>query len=63
MQLCFFSDVEGQRFDPLTLTRPVEDLRVGILTVQDKWEQWLHLTTKARICRPYLTPLYNNSTI
>ncbi len=63
MQLCFFSDVEGQRFDPLTLTRPVEDLRVGILTVQDKWEQWLHLTTKARICRPYLTPLYNDSTI
>ena len=63
MQLCFFSDVKGQRFDPLTLTRPVEDLRVGILTVQDKWERWLHLTTKARICRPYLTPLYSNSTI
>ncbi len=63
MQLCFFSDVEGQRFDPLTLTRPVEDLRVGILTVQNKWERWLHLTTKARICRPYLTPLYNDSTI
>ena len=63
MQLCFFSDVEGQRFDPLTLTRPVEDLRVGILTVQDKWERWLHLTTKARICRRYLTSLYNDSTI
>lgn len=63
MQLCFFSDMEGQRFDPLTLTRPVEDLRVGILTVKEKWEKWLHLTTKARIARPYLTPLYNDSTI
>ena len=49
MQLCFFSDAKGQRFDPLTLTRPVEDLRVGILTVQEKWERWLHLSTKANV--------------
>ena len=54
MQLCFFSDAKGQRFDPLTLTRPVEDLRVGILTVQEKWERWLHLSTNERMCRPYL---------
>lgn len=63
MQLCFFSDVKGQRFDPLTLTRPVENLRVGILTVQEKWEFWLNLTTKVRICRPYLNQFYNVSTI
>ena len=63
MQLCFFSDVKGQRFDPLTLTRPVENLRVGIFTVQEKWEYWLNLTTKVRICRPYLNPFYNESTI
>ncbi len=63
MQLCFFSDVKGQRFDPLTLTRPVENLRVGILTVQEKWEYWLNVTTKVRICRPYLNQFYNVSTI
>ena len=63
MQLCFFSDAKGQRFDPLTLTRPVEDLRVGILTVQEKWERWLHLSTKERMCRPYLKKVYNDRTI
>ena len=26
---------------PLTLTRPVAELRVGILTIREKWEQWL----------------------
>lgn len=26
---------------PLTLTRPAADLRVGILTIAEKWEKWL----------------------
>lgn len=27
---------------PLTYTRPVCELRVGILTIREKWERWLH---------------------
>ncbi len=26
---------------PLTLTRPVADIRIGILTIREKWEKWL----------------------
>ncbi|MEZ4982646.1 MAG: putative sugar nucleotidyl transferase [Saprospiraceae bacterium] len=26
---------------PLTYTRPVCDLRIGILTIREKWERWL----------------------
>ncbi|HEY9046371.1 MAG TPA: GlmU family protein [Ohtaekwangia sp.] len=26
---------------PFTFTRPVADIRVGILTIREKWEQWL----------------------
>lgn len=29
------------RFSPLTLTRPVGDLRVGILTNKERWEKWI----------------------
>lgn len=29
------------RFAPLTLTRPVGDLRVGILTNKERWEKWI----------------------
>lgn len=34
---CFFEDDFLENFHPLTLTRPVYDLRVGILTLGDKW--------------------------
>ena len=30
---------------PFTYTRPVADLRVGILTIREKWESYLDLTT------------------
>lgn len=34
---CFFEDNYLEKFHPLTLTRPVYDLRVGILTLGEKW--------------------------
>ncbi len=30
---------------PLTYTKPVADLRIGILTIREKWEKWLGLAT------------------
>ncbi|MDT0643283.1 GlmU family protein [Zunongwangia sp. F363] len=30
---------------PFTFTRPVADLRIGILTIREKWENWLGNTT------------------
>ena len=32
-----FDDAKSMRFLPLTLTRPVRDLRVGALTIAEKW--------------------------
>ncbi len=37
MQICFFSDSISYNLHPLTITRPVDDLRVGILTIREKW--------------------------
>tara|TARA_R100001143_G_scaffold63605_1_gene73847 strand:+ start:76967 stop:78184 length:1218 start_codon:yes stop_codon:yes gene_type:complete len=34
---CFFEDHFLENFHPLTLTRPLFDLRVGILTLGEKW--------------------------
>lgn len=28
---------------PFTLTRQIQDIRIGILTIREKWEQWLGL--------------------
>ncbi len=34
---CFFEDQYLENFHPLTLTRPLYDLRVGIMTLGEKW--------------------------
>lgn len=34
---CFFEDHRLKNFHPLTLTRPLFDLRIGILTLGEKW--------------------------
>lgn len=53
MQLILFDreDLRSQLF-PLTLTRPVANLRVGILTIVEKWEKYL------RAPASYLTAAY-----
>lgn len=42
---------------PFTYTRPVADIRVGILTIREKWEKYLGLTTTT-ITEEYLETKY-----
>lgn len=42
---------------PFTYTRPVADIRVGILTIREKWEKFLGLTTTT-ITEEYLEEKY-----
>jgi UDP-N-acetylglucosamine diphosphorylase/glucosamine-1-phosphate N-acetyltransferase len=50
-------DINHKNLLPLTYTRPVADLRIGILTIAEKWEK--HLNTKAGfITEPYLQTKY-----
>jgi UDP-N-acetylglucosamine diphosphorylase/glucosamine-1-phosphate N-acetyltransferase len=42
------------RFAPLTLTRPVGDLRVGILTNKERWERWIPEATVSFCTESYL---------
>lgn len=53
MQIVLYDDNELRvDFYPLSLTRPVADLRVGILTIAEKWSKWLKLPVS------YLTAEY-----
>lgn len=40
-KICFFEDDLLSKFHPLTLTRPLFDLRTGILTLGEKWNRKL----------------------
>jgi len=42
---------------PFTYTRPVADIRVGILTIREKWEKYLGITTTT-ITEEYLSDKY-----
>ncbi|MEL6141538.1 MAG: putative sugar nucleotidyl transferase, partial [Bacteroidota bacterium] len=42
---------------PLTFTRPVADLRVGILTIKEKWERRLRVSASF-LTQDYLQPLF-----
>ena len=42
---------------PFTYTRPVADIRIGILTIREKWEKYLSLTTTT-ITEEYLEEKY-----
>jgi len=44
MAIILFDDNAHQTLLPLTFTRPVADLRIGILTIAEKWEKYLNLS-------------------
>jgi UDP-N-acetylglucosamine diphosphorylase/glucosamine-1-phosphate N-acetyltransferase len=54
--ILFDSDVRTSLL-PFTYTRPVADIRVGILTIREKWEKYLGLTTTT-ITEEYLEEKY-----
>src|ERR1700734_3090503 len=41
MAIILFDDNAHQTLLPLTYTRPVADLRIGILTIAEKWGKYL----------------------
>lgn len=45
MNYILFDDYSRNHLKPLTLTRPVADLRVGIFTIREKWERLLKTST------------------
>lgn len=63
VQICFFEDDKSANFLPLTLTRPVDDLRVGIYTVRQKWLHSLGLNRYSRVLRKDLSGVFKRSEI
>lgn len=63
MQLCFFTDELASNFQPLTLTRPLDDLRIGILTIGEKWIHHLNPTNTARLSPAYLSDLFETDSL
>lgn len=63
MNICFFCDEKANRFYPLTLTRPMDDLRLGILTIREKWLRELGQESFARVVPDYLYKVFDHGEI
>jgi UDP-N-acetylglucosamine diphosphorylase/glucosamine-1-phosphate N-acetyltransferase len=57
MNYILFDSAVRERLLPLTFTKPVADLRIGILTIREKWEKRLETTTTT-ITEDYLEEKY-----
>ncbi|MDD4849058.1 MAG: putative sugar nucleotidyl transferase, partial [Bacteroidales bacterium] len=45
MNWILFDDLHRNELLPLVYTRPMADIRIGILTIRQKWEHYLQTTT------------------
>ena len=59
MQLCFISTPEKTNLEPLTLTRPIDNLRVGILTISEKWQKYLNNVSVHRTLDQYYNGVFS----
>ena len=57
MNYILFDGTVRNQLLPFTFTRPVADIRVGILTLREKWEKHLGFTTTT-ITEDYLSDKY-----
>lgn len=45
MNIILFDDDSRDYLLPLTFIRPIADIRIGILTIREKWEKYLHVAS------------------
>ncbi|MBK7183485.1 MAG: glucose-1-phosphate thymidylyltransferase, partial [Bacteroidetes bacterium] len=57
MNYILFDDAARTNLLPLTFTRPVADIRIGILTIREKWEKMLQTKTSSKT-EDYLSKKY-----
>lgn len=60
IHLCFFEDQKTVRFYPIALTRPLDQMRMGIFTLGEKWEYILDIHHTTRTLRPWLRGLFDS---
>lgn len=63
--LILFDDQRWENLLPLTFTRPVSELRIGILTIKEKWEKRLNLSisylTKDYLSKKFKTQITDDN--
>lgn len=62
-KICFFTDEKAKNFHPLTLTRPIDDLRIGVYIVREKWLRSLNVHRYSRLLPDYLKDVFQQGEV
>ncbi|MBS1628978.1 MAG: GlmU family protein [Bacteroidetes bacterium] len=62
MQLILFDDAQWTALFPFTHTRPSADIRCGIFTARERWQQLLSLQQSFSLTEAYLQDVFPNAT-
>ena len=57
-RIVLFEDAAADHLQPLTLTRPTHDLRVGLLTIREKWLHAIAARSASGPLRPHLAGVF-----
>lgn len=60
MNILFFEDSSFQNLLPLTYTKPVSELRIGILKIREKWDYLLPEAAFSNLTQKYLSEKYTS---
>jgi UDP-N-acetylglucosamine diphosphorylase/glucosamine-1-phosphate N-acetyltransferase len=59
MNFILYDGIEWQKLFPITLTRPVSEIRLGLFTIKERWEKYIGKNVDYIITQPFLSEKYS----
>ncbi|WP_341664331.1 putative sugar nucleotidyl transferase [Blattabacterium cuenoti] len=59
MNFILYDGIEWKKLFPITLTRPVSEIRLGLFTIKERWEKYIGKTAYDIITQPFLSKKYS----
>ncbi|WP_185857880.1 putative sugar nucleotidyl transferase [Blattabacterium cuenoti] len=59
MNFILYDGIEWKKLFPITLTRPVSEIRLGLFTIKERWEKYLGKSVDHVITQPFLSKKYS----
>ncbi|WP_185871571.1 putative sugar nucleotidyl transferase [Blattabacterium cuenoti] len=59
MNFILYDGIEWKKLFPITLTRPVSEIRLGLFTIKERWERYIGKNVHNIITQPFLSEKYS----
>ncbi|WP_185867067.1 putative sugar nucleotidyl transferase [Blattabacterium cuenoti] len=59
MNFILYDGIEWKKLFPITLTRPVSEIRLGLFTIKERWEKYIGKNVNHIMTQPFLSKKYS----